>query len=360
MGYAFISYSTQNQSVADSIRELFNKNSIDTWMAPYDIPIGSKYAAVITSAIRDCACFVLLLSKDSQASEAVDKEVELAAIQYKKTTIVLKLEDIILNDSFTYYIHNQQIIAVNKVNEDSQDIKQVISSVKIYTDSQNAIYDSVSIDDNSSKSARKDIDMFFDQYNVALECLKKGKQSEQIERFIEAIKIYESLKLVDKEELFNEAAFTYGFLGKHYKSERNYDEAEINLLKAIELYEALCKIDSEKNSNDLAVSYENLSIIYTRTQQLTKAIACQTKAAKSFKKVEDNYPNDITIAQTYHSYINLIALYKKQKKCCNVFKYSIKAAIYSLFKVSYKNEYAPTHSIKDSVAHRLQSEDFKF
>lgn len=54
IGYAFISYSTKNQSSADAMRTLFNKHNIDICMAPYDIPVGSKYAAVITRAIRDC------------------------------------------------------------------------------------------------------------------------------------------------------------------------------------------------------------------------------------------------------------------------------------------------------------------
>ena len=52
MGYAFISYCTKNQTAADAFRDLFIEYGIDTWMAPYDIPAGSKYAGVITNAIR--------------------------------------------------------------------------------------------------------------------------------------------------------------------------------------------------------------------------------------------------------------------------------------------------------------------
>lgn len=133
MGYAFISYSTKNQSSADAMRTLFNKHNIDTWMAPYDIPAGSKYAAVITRAIRDCSCFVLLLSNDSQESEAVDSEVELATLTYKKSIITVELEKVILNDSFTFYIHNKQIIAVHKIDENSYEVKQVLDAVKAYT-----------------------------------------------------------------------------------------------------------------------------------------------------------------------------------------------------------------------------------
>ncbi len=133
MGYAFISYSTKNQLAADSIRNLFKEENIDVWMAPYDIPAGSKYAAIITGAIRDCSCFVLLLSEDSQASEAVDSEVELATLTYKKSIITVQLENVVLNDSFTFYIHNKQIIAVNSIDKESPDFKQVIYAVKVYT-----------------------------------------------------------------------------------------------------------------------------------------------------------------------------------------------------------------------------------
>lgn len=133
MGYAFISYSTKNQASADAMRELFNKHNIDTWMAPYDIPAGSKYAAVITKAIRDCSCFVLLLSNDSQASEAVDSEVELAALTFKKSIITVELEKVILNDAFTFYIHNKQIIAAHKIDKDSREIKQILEAVRAYT-----------------------------------------------------------------------------------------------------------------------------------------------------------------------------------------------------------------------------------
>lgn len=115
------------------MRELFNKHNIDTWMAPYDIPAGSKYAAVITKAIRDCSCFVLLLSNESQASEAVDSEVELATLTFKKSIITVELEKVILNDAFTFYIHNKQIIAVHKIDEDSREIKQILESVRAYT-----------------------------------------------------------------------------------------------------------------------------------------------------------------------------------------------------------------------------------
>ncbi|MBR4050472.1 MAG: toll/interleukin-1 receptor domain-containing protein [Clostridia bacterium] len=83
MGYAFISYSTKNKDSADGIKSLFNKNGIETWMAPNDIPAGSKYAEVISKALKNCSCLVLLLTNNSQNSLWVAKKVE-RAINYKK------------------------------------------------------------------------------------------------------------------------------------------------------------------------------------------------------------------------------------------------------------------------------------
>lgn len=133
MGYAFISYSTKNRESADFIRYYFNKNGIEVWMAPYNIPAGSKYAAVITQAIRDCSCFVLLLSNASQESVAVDSEVELAALTFKKPFITVELEKVTLNDAFTFYIHNKQIIPLYSINESSYELQQILNAVRGYT-----------------------------------------------------------------------------------------------------------------------------------------------------------------------------------------------------------------------------------
>lgn len=184
MGYAFISYSTKNQASADAIRELFNKYNIDTWMAPYDIPAGSKYAAVITKAIRDCSCFVLLLSNDSQASEAVDSEVELAALTFKKSIITVELEKVTLNDAFTFYIHNKQIIAVHELDEDSYEVKQVLNAVRVYVGNndcgiENKITREMKIetvhDNNISQKG------FFRKLTNAMR--KKGESDSQLETF---------------------------------------------------------------------------------------------------------------------------------------------------------------------------------
>ncbi len=128
MGYAFISYSSKNQSAADSMRELLKKNSIETWMAPYDIPIGSRYGQVINQAIKECACFVLLLTEHSQNSIWVPKEVE-RALNYGKPIIPIQLEQIKLNDEFELYISTNQIVAIQKIDESEPLMEKILATV---------------------------------------------------------------------------------------------------------------------------------------------------------------------------------------------------------------------------------------
>ena len=131
MGYAFISYSTKNQSHADSMRALLKKHKIDSWMAPYDIPIGSKYAMVINRAVKDCSCFILLLTDHAQNSVWVAKEVE-RAINYRKPIIPIQLEDLVLNDEFELYISSDQIVALPKIDE-SPTMAKILQGISAHT-----------------------------------------------------------------------------------------------------------------------------------------------------------------------------------------------------------------------------------
>lgn len=128
MGYAFISYSSKNQTEADATRRLFAQNGIQTWMAPNDIPAGSKYAAVIVDALKKCSCLVLLLTKESQESPWVEKEVE-RAISYGKSVITIQSNGLVLNNCYEYYLCNQQIVYVKRISENSEGIQKVLNAV---------------------------------------------------------------------------------------------------------------------------------------------------------------------------------------------------------------------------------------
>lgn len=132
MGYAFISYSSKNQEAADAMRNLFRKHSIDSWMAPYDIPAGSEYAEVLYDALVNCSCLVLMLTDVSQNSQWVKKEVNIA-ISNGKAVIPVKLEDVELNSSMKLYLNDQQIVPVRVVEESAPDMQKVLTSVLAHT-----------------------------------------------------------------------------------------------------------------------------------------------------------------------------------------------------------------------------------
>ncbi|MBR6158472.1 MAG: toll/interleukin-1 receptor domain-containing protein, partial [Lachnospiraceae bacterium] len=132
MGYVFISYSSKEQDTAKAMCALLKKNGIETWIAPDDIPPGKKYGAVINRAVKECSCFLLLLSDAAQQSSWVPKEVE-RAINYKKTIFTAKIEDVELNDEFEFYISTDQMVRIKTIDEDSKNIKKLIKSIIAYT-----------------------------------------------------------------------------------------------------------------------------------------------------------------------------------------------------------------------------------
>ncbi len=136
MGYAFISYSTKNQQMADSFKSLFNQNGIETWMAPGDIPFGSTYTSTINRAIKGASCFVLLLSESAQGSQWVLKETE-RAVSTGKTIFTVMLDDVPLNDDFEFMLSTSQAVAIRKINKDDSNIKRLLQAVITYTGKQN-------------------------------------------------------------------------------------------------------------------------------------------------------------------------------------------------------------------------------
>lgn len=128
MGYAFISYSTKNQSLADAMRNLLKECGIETWMAPGDIPPGNRYAQVINRAIKDCDCFILMLSEEAQNSIWVAKEVE-RAVNYRKPIIPVQIDKVVLNDEFELYISTDHLVAIQKIDKETNEIKNLLTSI---------------------------------------------------------------------------------------------------------------------------------------------------------------------------------------------------------------------------------------
>ena len=87
----FISYSSKNSTAAQAICHELEDKGIKCWMAPRDIPVGAKYASVITKAIVGCRIVVLVFSDDSARSPWVESEINIA-FSNRKTIIPYKID----------------------------------------------------------------------------------------------------------------------------------------------------------------------------------------------------------------------------------------------------------------------------
>ena len=99
----FISYSSKNTTTAQAICHELEDNGIKCWMAPRDIPVGSKYASVITQAIKECKAVVLVFSEQSAISPWVESEINIA-FSNRKPIVPYKIDMVNLESYDEFYL----------------------------------------------------------------------------------------------------------------------------------------------------------------------------------------------------------------------------------------------------------------
>ena len=99
----FISYSSKDKPVADSICTALEAEGIRCWISPRDIVPGRAYSGQITRAIEQSHAMVLLFSSNSNTSEDVLREVQLAA-NARLRILNFKIEDVAPSDDMEYFL----------------------------------------------------------------------------------------------------------------------------------------------------------------------------------------------------------------------------------------------------------------
>jgi hypothetical protein len=99
----FISYSTKDKSIADPLCAALESAAIRCWIAPRDVQPGLPFAGQITRAIHGSKAIALIFSADSNNSEQVLRELELAA-NARLPIIEFRIEDLTPNDDLQYYL----------------------------------------------------------------------------------------------------------------------------------------------------------------------------------------------------------------------------------------------------------------
>lgn len=110
MKTVFISFSSKEDFEANRICKLLEDNGVSCFISSRDILPGKEYAEQLVDHISEAKVIVLLLSKASNDSPHVLREVEYA-VSHKIPIIVYKLEEVTLSKSMEYFLMTHQWIA---------------------------------------------------------------------------------------------------------------------------------------------------------------------------------------------------------------------------------------------------------
>jgi hypothetical protein len=99
----FISHSSKDKTFADAVCATLECKNIRCWIAPRDVPPGTHYGAALDKAIEGSNIFILLISKRSNKSAQVIRELEIAA-DNGIPIIPIRIEDIEPTDAMRYYV----------------------------------------------------------------------------------------------------------------------------------------------------------------------------------------------------------------------------------------------------------------
>lgn len=105
--FVFISHSSVNAEIAKKLCEYLEERKIKCFIAPRDIQLGHEYAEEILNGIDNSSVFILMLSKESNTSPHVLREVE-RAVSKNIPIIVYKIENVQLSKSLEYFLMTHQ------------------------------------------------------------------------------------------------------------------------------------------------------------------------------------------------------------------------------------------------------------
>lgn len=126
----FISYSSQNQDVADMIVSIAKENDVSCWIASSSIEAGS-YAKQIVQGINEARVFVVVLSESAILSPHVKNELDVATCRIKDGLIIMpfKIDDSELDAECRYYLGRHEFFMGEKPPIEER-VKQFVESIK--------------------------------------------------------------------------------------------------------------------------------------------------------------------------------------------------------------------------------------
>ncbi len=124
----FISYATSNMEIAYNICKFFESKDIFCWIAPRNINFIDSWPGQITRAIKTSKMLFLTLSNDSNNSDQVLKEVNIAN-RMKIPRFSFQIDDVKISDDLTFLITDKQIYDAT-LGDLSQHLSKILNDIK--------------------------------------------------------------------------------------------------------------------------------------------------------------------------------------------------------------------------------------
>lgn len=105
----FISFSSRDRRTAKLVCKELEKRGLPCWISSRDVTPGENYQAAIARAIKACKVVVLLFTCHANDSEEIKKEISLAS-RFKAAVIPVRVEDVSMDEAFSYELATRQWI----------------------------------------------------------------------------------------------------------------------------------------------------------------------------------------------------------------------------------------------------------
>jgi hypothetical protein len=109
----FISYSSIDQKIAETICEALESRSCPCWISCRNVGPGENFQEAIVRAIRSAKLMILVFTSNANNSDEIKKEIVLAG-QHRVTVIPVRVEDVAPNDALAYEFATRQWIDLFK------------------------------------------------------------------------------------------------------------------------------------------------------------------------------------------------------------------------------------------------------
>jgi TIR domain len=105
----FISYSSKDQKIAETICRALEARGYNCWIAVRNVGPGENFQEAIVKALRNARLMILVFTSNANNSNEIKKEVVLAG-RHHVTVVPVRVEDVAPNDALAYEFATRQWI----------------------------------------------------------------------------------------------------------------------------------------------------------------------------------------------------------------------------------------------------------